>query len=242
MLPTKAPIQILSGRSNEMNCLRGAVRRSAAAALAAFVLASGCTTPSNSPYNTTAPAASTSKIDTSAAVLRQGLDSLLQEHVVLTCAETSAALGGRTEEFNAASIALNDNRRELEGAIRSVYGDDAGTQFYDLCSNHDGYFVNYTLGVAQNDEAKRNKAIADLVAFAADFGDAVQKMTNGHLTKDTMSDLVRGNVAAVKSVIDAQAARDFDRAYSRERDAQKQVFMIGNTLANAIVEQFPNKY
>jgi hypothetical protein len=236
-------MQIFSGRSEQMNCFPGAVGRGAALALSVVILAGGCTTPSNSPYNTAPPAAANvSKIDTSAAVLRQGLDSLLQEHVVLTCAETDAALGGRDAEFNAASIALNDNRREMEGAIRTIYGEDAGTQFYDLCSDHDGYLVDYTLGAARNDEAKMDKAVARLVAFAADFGDAVQTMTGGRLGKETMADLVRTNISTVKGVIDAQAAGDFDTAYSKERDAQKQVFMIGNTLANAIVEQFPDRY
>jgi len=191
---------------------------------------------------TTATTPPPTKAETSAASLRQGLDALLQENVVLVAAATNAALGGRLDEYNAAYSAIDDNTRELEGAVRTIYGEDAGRKFYDLWHTHIGYLVDYTQGVATNDEAKRTKAQSELVAYSTDFGNMVQSLTGGRLNHDTVADLTRANIAELKGVIDAQGAKDYALAYTDERDAEKQSFILGNTWSNAIVLQFPDKY
>ena len=40
----------------------------------------------------------------------------------------------------------------------------------------------------------------------------------------------------------AQAAKDYATAYSKLRDATKHMDVIGNALADAIVDQFPDKF
>jgi len=218
-------------------------RLTAGLVLVAALLTGGCIEVPTNTSDTAAPAAPPPlKAESNAASLRQALDSLFQEHVMLLAQATDAALNGRDDDYTAAANHLDDNARELEGAVRSVYGEDAGTQFYNLWHTHIGYVVDYTQAVSTKDEAKKNKAMDNMVAYAADMGDLLSTISNGRMNKEMVADLMRTNLSGVKGVIDAQAAKDYAVAYTTERDAEKQTFIIGNTWANAIVDQFPEKY
>ena len=57
-----------------------------------------------------------------------------------------------------------------------------------------------------------------------------------------MAELVTHHVVTLKAVIDAQASRDYARAYAAERAATAHMKMIADPLAQAIVKQFPDKF
>src|SRR4029434_6529332 len=107
---------------------------------------------------------------TSAADLRVGLNSLLGEHVLIAAVATSHALGGRDAAFKGAVGGLDANSIDISKAIGAVYGADAEKAFLALWREHIGFFVDYTTGVATKDKAKQEKAVADLVGYASDFG------------------------------------------------------------------------
>jgi hypothetical protein len=180
--------------------------------------------------------------DTTAAGLRVTLDTLLREHVVLALSATDGALGGRNDEFTAAANALDANSQELAAAIGSVYGQAAQDAFLPLWRKHIGFLVDYTQGVAANDEAKKTKAVNDLIGYTQDFGAFIESATGGKLKKDAVADLVKTHVVGLKEAVDAQAAKDWATAYSKERDAEKHMDVIGNILAETIAEQFPDKF
>jgi hypothetical protein len=177
---------------------------------------------------------------TPAAGLRVGLDALLSEHVYLAAAATNAALGARQLEFEAAAAALDANSVDVAKAIGSVYGPDAEQAFLPLWRKHIGMVVDYTVGVATGDRAKQDKAVADLLGYTQDFG-AFLSSANPNLPKAVVADLVKHHVLTLKAVIDAQAARDQDRAFVALRTGAGHMQMIGDPLAGAIVKQFPDK-
>lgn len=176
-----------------------------------------------------------------AGELRVTLDSLLTEHVALAASATNAALGGRTDEFNAAAAALDANSVDLSKAIGSVYGADAEKAFLPLWRTHIGFFVDYTQGAAAKDQAKQDKALSDLTQYAQDFG-AFLSGANPNLTKDAVAGLLGPHVTTLTSVIDAQGAGDQTKAYSELRMAFGHMTMIANPLTDAIVKQFPDKF
>jgi hypothetical protein len=177
---------------------------------------------------------------TPAAGLRAGLDALLSEHVYLAAAATNAALGARQLEFEAAAAALDANSVDVAKAIGSVYGPDAEQAFLPLWRKHIGMVVDYTVGVATGDRTKQDKAVADLLGYTQDFG-AFLSSANPNLPKAVVADLVKHHVLTLKAVIDAQAARDQDRAFVALRTGAGHMQMIGDPLAGAIVKQFPDK-
>ena len=178
---------------------------------------------------------------TPAATLRTALNALLAEHVILAAAATSAALDGREAEFKSAAGALDANSVDIAKAIGSVYGAGAEQAFLPLWRRHIGFAVDYTVGVATKDQGKQQKAVGDLIAYTEDFG-ALLQSANPNLPKSIVAGLVKHHVVTLKEVIDAQASRDYARAYAAQRAATAHMKMIADPLAEAIVKQFPEKF
>ncbi len=185
----------------------------------------------------TAMATSTTK----ASGLRSTLNTLFQEHIYLAAAATGASLGGREAEFKAAAAALDANSVSISKAIGSVYGQGAEDAFLPLWRKHIGMVVDYTVGVAANDKAKQDKAVADLIGYTQDFGAFLQS-ANPNLPKSVVADLVKHHVVTLKEVIDAQASKDQAKTYTAIRTAAGHMQMIADPLAEAIVKQFPDKF
>jgi hypothetical protein len=177
----------------------------------------------------------------SAPTLRVTLDTLFGEHVMLAAAATGAALDGRKAEFEAAAAALDASSVDIARAVGAVYGQEAEQAFLPLWRRHIGFAVDYTIGVATKDQAKQQQAVADLIGYTQDFG-AFLQAANPNLPKPVVADLVKHHVVTLKDVIDAQASKDFGRAYMAQRAATAHMQMIGDPLAGAIVKQFPGRF
>ncbi len=169
------------------------------------------------------------------------LEQVLQEHSFLVGAATGAALGGRTEEFTAASAALDANSNSVTAAIASVYGAQAGQAFDPLWKKHIVFFVNYTNAKAAKDSAKADKAIEELFGYAKEFGAFINSATPA-LPTDTVAQLITTHVVTLKQIIDAWAAGDEAKAYTSLREAAAHMNMIAAPLTQAIVAQFPEKF
>jgi hypothetical protein len=178
---------------------------------------------------------------TPAASLRSALDQLLGEHVQLAADATNAALHGRDREFKAVAGALDANSVDIANAIGSIYGKDAGEAFLGLWRAHIGMVVDYTVGMASQDKAKQDKAVAELMQYTKDFG-AFLNSANPNLPQDAVADLVKHHAVTLKAVIDAQAAGDHNRAYAELRTAYGHMATIAEALAQGIVKQFPQKF
>ena len=176
-----------------------------------------------------------------AATLRTTLDLALREHVILAAMATGSALGGREAEFKAAAAALDANSVDIAKVIGSVYGPGAQDAFLPLWRRHIGFVVDYVGGVAAKDKAKQDKAVNDLVQYTQDFG-AFLSSANPNLPKTVVADLVKSHVLTLKDVIDAQAARDWQKVYPALRAAAAHMQMIADPLADAIAKQFPAKF
>jgi hypothetical protein len=122
-----------------------------------------------------------------------------------------------------------------------LYGEGAEKAFLPLWRRHIGFVVDYTVGVASNDQAKQDQAVNDLVSYTLDFG-AFLSAANPNLPKSVVADLVKHHVVTLKTVIDAQALKDPARAYTALRTAAGHMQMIADPRAEAIVKQFPDKF
>jgi len=170
-----------------------------------------------------------------AANLRTDLDYLLGEHLILASKATGAALDGRSDQFAAYGGLLNTNGTDLGAAIGSVYGADAEAEWNRIWSAHNGFFVDYTTGVATDDMAMQDQAVTDLTeTYVPEFSSFLAGATG--LPEDAVTDLVTDHVLQTKAVVDAQAAGDFAAAYDAIRAAYAHMQMIGDALAPAIAE------
>ena len=213
----------------------------ALAVAAAFgLLACGQGQPS-SQTSSPAPSASASATASKAADLRVKLDYLLGEHLILASKATSAALGGRGDEFNAYAGLLNQNGTELGAMIGTAYGSDAESKFNQIWSAHNGFFVDYTTGVAKKDQGTQQKAVGDLSStYVPQFSDFISGATG--LPRDTVATLTKQHVLTTKDVVDAQGAKDFKSSAQKDRTAAQHMEMIGDPLAAAIVQKLPQRF
>lgn len=180
-------------------------------------------------------------VDSPAAGLRVLLTNQLGEHTVLAAMATNAALQGRTNEFEAAAMALDNNSMDIAQSVATVYGKAAGDAFLPLWRSHIAFFVDYTMGVAAGDKAKQDKAVADLNAYRNDFG-AFLAGANPFLTKDTVAEALVPHVMHLASVVNAQAKSDYVTAYNELMMGYAHAGELGGVLAGAIAQQFPDKF
>ena len=143
---------------------------------------------------------------------------LLGEHLILAAKATGAALGGRTDQFDAYGGLLNTNGTDLGAApSASIYGTEAEDEWNRIWSAHNGFFVDYTTGVATDDQAMPDQAVEDLTTiYVPEFSAFLAGATG--LPEDAVTDLVTDHVLQTKAVVDAQAAGDWEAAYAAIRD------------------------
>jgi hypothetical protein len=174
-------------------------------------------------------------INSAAANLRVDLNYLLGEHQILAFKATGAAIGGRTDQFEAYGGLLNANGTDLGAAIGSIYGQEAQDEWNRIWSAHNGFFVDYTTGVATDDQAKADKAVEDLTTiYVPEFTTFLVGATG--LPEDAVTQLVTDHVIHTKEGVDAQASGDFEAAYAAIREAYSHIMQIGDALAPAIAE------
>jgi hypothetical protein len=179
--------------------------------------------------------------NTSAVGFRVALDQLLQEHLYLASFATDAALESRDGETGAALARLGTNGTDIGTAIGSLFGSDAQDAFNRIWSAHNGFFVDYTTGVATDDQAMQDQAVEDLTTiYVPEFAAFLAGATG--LPEDVLTSLVTDHVVHTKAIVDAQAGDDAEAAAAADQLAARHMQMIGDPLAAAIVAALPESF
>jgi hypothetical protein len=179
----------------------------------------------------------------SAVQLRVNLNELFQEHLYLASMATSAALryGATDPEFVAAGAALNTNGTDIGAAVGSLYGADAQSQFNALWSAHNGFFVDYTIGVATKDAAKKGAAVDNLkTKYITPFSAFLSGATG--VPQDALAGLLTTHILTTAAIVDDQGAKDWAKASSDDQTAAHDMQMIADPLGAAFVKKFPAKF
>ena len=171
-----------------------------------------------------------------AADLRYTLASGLGQHALLASLATHRGLEGG-KDFEAAAGALENNTVALGDAIGSVFGDEAKTKFLELWRAHIGFFVDYTVGTATKDDAKKMAAGEALAGYSRDFAAFLSGATD--LPADTLSAELDMHITHLVESIDAYAAGDYATAYAKTDEAYTHMVATGGVLADAIAAQVP---
>ncbi|MBA2664338.1 MAG: hypothetical protein H0U74_18755 [Bradymonadaceae bacterium] len=178
---------------------------------------------------------------TDAAELHAALTALLQEHVYLAAIATSTAIaaGGdlADESVVAAVTTLDENSVAIAGAVGSVYGADAEAAFLSAWRGHIGFFVNYTLGVATDDDAMKQGALADLEGYAVSSGQFFEDATGGRLPATAVKASFEHHIATFTQAIDAQVAGEATQ-FGLVAAAAHHMPSVATALAVAITDQF----
>jgi hypothetical protein len=177
--------------------------------------------------------------ETPAGELRITLDRLLSEHAFLTVQAMHAGVTD-DDQFAAAATALEGNTSDLVAAITAVYGPEAGTAFGDLWRSHIGYVVDYTRGHADGDEDAANRAEEGMRAYQTEFAQFLAG-ANPNLSAQTLTELLEDHLGQLQEVAHLQTG-DYEAVYEGARVAHQHMFGLGDGLAQAIAEQFPDRF
>ena len=189
--------------------------------------------------------AAPAELSSPAADLRVTLNRLLAEHASLAMEAMRQGVDtGDLEdsEFQAAAGALAGNTDDLTAAIESVYGADAAEAFRTQWEAHIGFFVDYTVGVATDDDATKQAALDELAGYRADFAAFLDSATGGGLPADAAAEALQMHVDQLVAQIDAYAADDLAGAYAAAREAYAHMGMTADALAQAIIQQDPDTF
>ena len=178
--------------------------------------------------------------DTKAADLRVLLNGLQQEHVALASAATRAGFDG-SANFMPAAGSLDNNSKDLQAAVASVYGEEAGKTFYDIWNSHIGFFVDYTVAAKGGDTAGMEKAVQNLNGYVDGISTFFSE-ANPNLPKDAVAQLIGEHVGLLKAAVDTYGAGDIEGSYAKQREARAQIGTIANAISGAIVKQNPDKF
>lgn len=176
-------------------------------------------------------------VDSPAAQLQAGLTALLQEHVYLAgiTLDTGAAFGFDSQEFELAAAQLDANSVKLADAVGSIAGEEKRDAFLSLWRQHIQFFVDYTVGVAQGDQALQDEALTNLDNYRADAGAFFEEITGGALPADAVAESLAGHVDTVVAAIDAVAAGDTS-VFDNLKAAADHVNGAAKTLAGGIAQ------
>ena len=171
--------------------------------------------------------------------LRVGLNQLLQEHLYLASDATGAALGGRSDEFQAAAAALNSNGTDLGAALGKLFGSDAQNRFDQIWSAHNGFFVDYTKAVAAKDSTARDQATNELTQqYVPQFAQFLSGPTG--ISVATLTQSITMHVTTTAAIVDAQGTDSYPEAAAKDRTAAMHMLEIGDALAAGIASTNPS--
>lgn len=147
-------------------------------------------------------------VDGMAATVRATLTSQLSAHVWLAGNALDTAVHNKGDlknpEVVGAVKALDANSVALAKTVGSVYP-EAEKPFLASWRQHIGFFINYTLGKATQNDKQVAKAKADLDAYRTSFGELINSVIP-ELPADAVAEELTPHVDTLLAAIDARVA------------------------------------
>jgi hypothetical protein len=171
-----------------------------------------------------------------ASSLRAALTGLFIQHVAQVGAvvQTAVATSLTSPQTSGAISALDKNTVDLGDAIGSVYGTDARTAFLKMWRAHIGFFVNYTKGLATNDQKLVASAQAKLANYKKDFADFLGTATG--LPATAVAQDLQGHITTLEAAIQAIVSKS-PTAADKISMAESHMAGTAAVLAKAIAAQ-----
>lgn len=178
----------------------------------------------------------TPDLESPGSTLRITLGRLLAEHVFLAveAMRTTASEGpGRA----AATDALEENTVAVEAQMASVYGVPAGSTFGKLWRDHIGHLLEYAAATRSGDETAMSTALEGLadqrVALTSFLTSA-----NPKIAPQALAEALHLHTDQLGAFLE----EDHAAAFATEREAYAHMFSVGDVLAAAFIDQFPDRY
>jgi hypothetical protein len=172
--------------------------------------------------------------------LRVALNRLLGEHSTLAVTAMRSGLTDGADQ-SAAADALDANTDALAAWVADVYGRRAAAAFSELWSTHTDAYIDYVEATVSGNDAGRDRALAALRTYQADFG-AFMADANPYVSAGRLRDLLEHHTDQLVDQANAFAEGDYEEAYRISRATIRHGTEMADTLAAAVVAQFPAQF
>ncbi len=165
--------------------------------------------------------------------LRSELARLLGEHVVLVIgASRAAVLNGA--DFDATARALDANTRDLAGAVDTLFGAKAASDFQRIWADHVDALMAYSAGVVARDTARQADAEQKLSGFEEQLSGFLAGATGNRVSSTALSDAFREHDEMLLRDVDAFAAKKYQEAHDSAYTMYQEMFDLAAKLSSAI--------
>jgi hypothetical protein len=157
------------------------------------------------------------------------------QHAVLDSAKNSQV------QRDAVKKEVDANTKQIADMIKPFYGEAASKKFLSLLDNNISAVREYSEATVADNKSKQDAALARLVSNSDDFGMFFSGI-NPHLKKDTVQGMIAAHGAHHVLQINQYKKKDYahlDETWKLMRD---HVYVIADTLTEALVKQFPEKF
>ena len=145
----------------------------------------------------------------------------------------------RSRDF--AGKAVETNTRDMAKTMAPFYGDEVAERLRTLLTTHYGVIKAYSEATVAKDTRRQDAAMAE---FASNIDEIANFFSgiNPHLSKDTVRSLFATKVDHHVAQIAKFQARDYAGEEETWPAMEHHVYVIADTLATALVKQFPTKF
>ena len=157
------------------------------------------------------------------------------QHAVLDNAKSSLA------ERDAVKNEVDANTKQIAGTLTPFYGKDRSQKFLSLLDINIGAVREYSEATVAGDKSKQDAALARLASNANDFG-AFFSGINPYLSESTVRGLIAAHGAHHVLQINQYKKKDYAHLDETWKLMREHVYVIADTLSEALVKQFPGKF
>lgn len=157
------------------------------------------------------------------------------QHAVLDSAKNSPV------QRDAVKKEVDANTKQIADMIMPFYGEATSKKFLSLLDINISAVREYSEATVADNKSKQDAALARLVSNSEDFGVFFSGI-NPHLKKDTVQGMIAAHGAHHVLQINQYKKKDYahlDETWKLMRD---HVYVIADTLTEALVKQFPGKF
>lgn len=167
--------------------------------------------------------------------LQTALAKLLGEHVELAIDAMRAGVEG-ADDFEAAAGALDANTRDVTDAMDALFGPRRAQQFNEVWADHIDLFVDYTVAVADGDEATKREVRGQFDTVMEQFGTTLATATGGLVDAEVVTEAMGQHEQQLIDQIEQYAEGDFGAASEVSYTAYQHIRHVADVLAGAFAE------
>lgn len=145
----------------------------------------------------------------------------------------------RSRDFAEKAVAAN--AREIARTFQPFYGEAASERLYTLLTKHYGGVNAYSMATVAGNKRQQDAAMAQL-ASNTDGIAAFFSGINPHLSKKAVRDLFTAHVDHHVTQITKFQNKDYTGEEETWPVMEHHIYIIADTLAAAVVKQFPTKF